>query len=57
MANLMKSDCLWCHETYIKARIGESHGCPAEKEAAPLEEVSSLANGEPSEGQVLTLGR
>ena len=48
---ILMSTCMWCGETFIKDKIGQTHGCEAEKnpsvhkvDAAPIEEVAESIN-------------
>lgn len=47
MANIMMTHCTWCGETFIKERLGQLHGCEAEKnpqilQAAPVENEEAV---------------
>ena len=52
MANIiLMSDCSWCGETYIKQKIGDTHGCEQEKNPQ-IEQVPE----EKEDDHVITLG-
>jgi hypothetical protein len=47
MDNILMSDCAWCGEPYIKEKVGQMHGCAAERDL-PAKLSAEAAKLEPT---------